>query len=192
MKRDFLKNLGIEDKEIIDKIMDENSADIGKAKGELETYKTKVTDLEGQIKTKDGEIATLKGQVGDTTALNEKIRQLETDKTNLTNDLNTKVTAIQKSHAIEGEIRDAKGKNVKAIMALLDESKITYENGVLGGLAEQLTTLKSAEDSSMLFGEAQPAPPAGTRFNNPPTNGGQTPPTSLSFAEAIAKTLAKK
>ena len=42
MKRDFLKNLGIEDKDIIDKIMDENSSDIGKAKGELQTYKDKV------------------------------------------------------------------------------------------------------------------------------------------------------
>lgn len=192
MKRDFLKNLGIEDKDIIDKILDENSADIGRAKGELETYKTKVTELEGQIKTKDGEITTLKGQVSDTTTLNEKIQQLETDKTNLTNDLNTKVTEIQKSHAIEGGIRDAKGKNVKAIMALLDMTKITYENGELGGLTEQLTTLASAEDSSMLFGEAQATPPSGTRFNNPPANGGQNPPTSLSFAEAIAKSLAKK
>lgn len=192
MKRDFLKNLGIEDKDIIDKILDENSADIGRAKGELETYKTKVTELEGQIKTKDGEITTLKGQVADTTTLNDKIKQLETDKTNLTNELNTKVTEIQKSHAIEGGIRDAKGKNVKAIMALLDMTKITYENGELGGLTEQLTTLAGAEDSSMLFGEAQSAPPSGTRFNNPPANGGQTPPTSLSFAEAIAKSLAKK
>ena len=191
MKRDFLKNLGIEDKELIDKILDENSADIGRAKGEVETLKTKVTDLEGQITSKDTEITTLKGQVSDTTTLNEKIRQLETDKTNLTNELNTKVSAIQKSHAIEGGIRDAKGKNVKAIMALLDMEKITYENGELSGLTEQLTTLSSAEDSSMLFGDTQTAP-TGTRFNNPPANGGNNPPTSKSFAEAVAKAFAKQ
>lgn len=193
MKRDFLKNLGIEDKELIDKILDENSADIGRAKGEVETLRTKVTELEGQITSKDTEITTLKGQVSDTTTLNEKIRQLETDKTNLTNDLNTKVHAIRKSHAIEGGIRDAKGKNVKAIMALLDEDKITYdENGVLSGLTEQLTVLSSAEDSAMLFGETQQTPPAGTRFNNPPANGGNNPPTSKSFAEAVAKAFAKQ
>lgn len=191
MKRDFLKNLGIEDKDIIDKILDENSTDIGRAKGEVETLKTKVTDLEGQITSKDNEINTLKGQVSDTTTLNDKIRQLETDKTNLTNELNTKVSAIQKSHAIEGGIRDAKGKNVKAIMALLDMEKIKYENGELSGLTEQLTALSSAEDSSMLFGEAQPTPPVGTRFNNPPANGGSNPPTSMSFAEAVAKKLGK-
>ena len=191
MKRDFLKNLGIEDKELIDKILDENSTDIGRAKGEVESLKTKITDLEGKITSKDNEINTLKGQVSDTTTLNDKIRQLETDKTNLTNELNTKVSAIQKSHAIEGGIRDAKGKNVKAIMALLDMEKIKFENGELSGLTEQLTALSSAEDSSMLFGNTQVAPPAGTRFNNPPTNGGQTPPTSMSFAEAVAKKLGK-
>ena len=102
MKRDFLKNLGIEDKDIIDKILDENSADIGKAKGELQTYKDKVTELEGKITTKDGEIATLQKKVGDTDALNAQIAQLTTDKTNLTNELNTKVNKIQKDHAIEG------------------------------------------------------------------------------------------
>lgn len=189
MKRDFLKNLGIEDKDIIDKIMDENSADIGRAKGELQTYKDKVSELEGQLATKDTTIAELNKKVGDTDALNQQIAQLTTDKTNLTNELNTKVSQIQKTHAIEGGIRDAKGKNIKAIMALLDMDKITYENDTLSGLTEQLTALASAEDSSMLFGDTQ-TPPSGTRFNNPPTGGnGGTPPTSKTFAESIAKAL---
>ena len=189
MKREFLKQLGIEDNDIINKILDENSADIGRAKGELDTYKTKVTDLEKDIESKKNEIATLTTKVGDTDALNQKISQLEADKVNLTNDLNTKVTQIQKGHAIEGGIRDDKGRNVKAIRALLDEDKITYENGVLSGLTEQLDTLKGAEDSSMLFGEVT-IPPSGTQPNNPPANGG-TPPTSKTFAEAVAKALTK-
>lgn len=189
MKREFLKNLGIEDKDIIDKIMDENSADIGRAKGELQTYKDKVTDLEGAIADKDKEINTLKTQVGDTTALNDKITQLETDKTNLTNELNTKVNTLQKSYAIENNVREAKAKNVKAVMALLDLEKITYENGELGGISEQLETLKSGEDTSFLFGDTQA--PAGTRLNNPPNNGGNNAPTSKTLAEAIGKALTK-
>lgn len=188
MKRDFLKNLGIEDKELIDKILDENSADIGRAKGELETYKNKVTELEGKITAKDNEITTLTAKVGDTTALNDKITQLEADKTNLTNELNTKVTAIQKTHSIENKIRDEKGKNVKAIMALLDMDKITFENNELGGLDDQLTKLKEASDSSMLFGDI--GSPSGTEPSNPP-GGGNNPPTSKSLNEAIAKALSK-
>ena len=41
MKRKFLEDLGLE-KEVIDKILDENSADIGRAKGELETVKNQL------------------------------------------------------------------------------------------------------------------------------------------------------
>ncbi len=189
MKRDFLKNLGIEDAEIISKILDENSADIGRAKGELQTYKDKVTDLEGQLQTKNGEIATLQQKVGDTDALNQQIAQLTTDKTNLTNELNTKVTQIKKDHAIEGRIRDRKGKNVKAIKALLDNEKITYENEVLGGIDDQLDALASAEDSSMLFGDATSAP-SGTHAGRPNSSGSNNP-TAKTFAEAIANNLSK-
>jgi chromosome segregation ATPase len=192
MKRDFLKNLGIEDKDIIDKILDENSADIGRAKGELDTYKNKVTGLENDIKTKDATIATLQSKADSVDGLNQKISQLETDKTNLTNELNTKVSKIQKDHAIEGRIRDRKGRNIKAIKALLDEDKITFEDNTLGGIDEQLDALESAEDSSMLFGEAQVATPSGTHLNNPPAGGnGGNPPTSKTFAEAVAKAIGK-
>ena len=190
MKRDFLKSLGIEDKDIIDKILDENSADIGRAKGELQTYKDKVTDLEGQIKTKDGEIATLTKKVGDTDALNQQIAQLTTDKTNLTNELNTKVSEIQKTHAIENGVRDAKARNVKAVLAQLDMDKIKFENGQLSGLSEQLESLKTGEDTSFLFGTTNQNP-SGTHPGRPNSNGGNNPPTSKSFAEAIAKQLGK-
>lgn len=193
MKTDYLKNLGITEQSVIDQIMAENGRDINKAKGDLAALQNRVTDLENDIKTKDATIATLQTKADSVDGLNQKISQLETDKTNLTNELNTKVTQIQKTHAIEGKIRDANGRNVKAIMALLDESKITFENGVLGGIDEQLTTLKGAEDSSMLFGTAQAAPPAGTHLNRPPNGGnGRTPPTSKSLAEAVSKALGNK
>lgn len=191
MKRDFLKNLGIEDKELIDKILDENSADIGRAKGELETYKTKVTELENDIKNKDSEIADLQKSVGDTKTLNEEITKLKGEKSQLETELNTKVTGIQKTHAIENKIRDEKGKNVKAIMALLDHDKITFENNQLGGIEDQLKTLKEAEDSSMLFGDATPANPAGTTPSNPNGGNGGTPSTTMTLSEAISKTLGK-
>lgn len=183
MKRDFLKNLGIEDKEIIDKIMDENSADIGKAKGELQTYKDKVASLENDIKTKDNEIQTLQNSKGDVDALREQIAQLETDKTNLTNELNTKVAQLQKDYAIEGAIRDAKAKNVKAVKALLDADKVTYENDQWVGISDQLEALKGDENTSFLFGDNSPA---GTKLVTPPANGGN-PPTATTLAEAVAK-----
>lgn len=186
MKREFLKNLGIEDKDIIDKIMDENSADIGRAKGELQTVKDRVTDLEGQIATKDGEISTLQTKANRVDALEQENAQLKTDKTDLTNKLNTEVSRIQKTHAIESGVRDAKAKNVKAVMALLDMEKITFENGELSGLTDQLDTLTKGEDTAFLFGAT--SAPSGTTPNTPPQGGG-TPPTSKTLSEAIAKSL---
>ena len=190
MKREFLKNLGIEDKEIIDQILDENSADIGRAKGEMDTYKTRIQELESQLSAKTTEVDDLQKKAGDTTALNQRIAELEAEKTTLTNEMNTKVSEIQKTHAIEGGIRDAKGRNTKAIMALLDMGKITYENGVLTGLTEQLETLAGAEDSSMLFGDGIKSP-AGTKPGNPPQGGGN-PSTTTNLADAVAKALGTK
>lgn len=186
MKTDFLKNLGITEQSVIDQIMAENGRDVDKVRTELTTVRQQLTDAQSQISTKDSEIATLQSKVGDVEALNQQVAQLTTDKTNLTNELNTKVTEIKKDYAIEGKIRDVKGKNIKAIKALLDMGKITYENDELGGIDDQLDALKTAEDSSMLFGEV--GAPAGTKLHNPPGGGGN-PPASKSFAEAVAKAL---
>lgn len=189
MKRDFLKSLGIEDKEVIDKILDENSSDIGKAKGELQTYKDKVTELETEIRTKDGKITDLETKVGKVTELEGKVTELEAEKTKLQGDLDTKVTTLQKNHAIENGVRDAKAKNVKAVMALLDLEKITFTDGKLDGLSSQLETLTKGEDTSFLFGDNK-GNPAGTQPGNP-SGGGGTPPTAKSFSEAIANALNK-
>jgi predicted nuclease with TOPRIM domain len=191
MKRDFLKNLGIEDKELIDKILDENSADIGKAKGELENYKNKVTELEESIKSKDTEIETLTKEKGNVEELNNKIKDLESENTKLKTDLDTEVSKLTKTHAIENGVRDAKAKNVKSVIALLDLDKITMENGELKGLSEQLDTLTKGEDTSFLFGNTDGNPPAGANPHNPPGNPGGTPPTSMNLGDAIAKALSK-
>lgn len=189
MKSEFLKNLGITEQSVIDQIMAENGRDVEKVRTELTAVKQQVTDLQGQISTKNGEIADLQKKVGDTDALNQQIAQLTTDKTNLTNELNTKVSEIQKTHAIENGVRDAKARNIKAVIAQLDMSKIKFENGELSGLSEQLETLKTGEDTSFLFGETKNAP-AGTHISTPNSAGGN-PPTSTTFAEAVAKSLGK-
>lgn len=190
MKSEFLKNLGITEQSVIDQIMAENGRDVEKVRNDLTTEKQRVSDLQTQLNAANGKIATLETQAGDTTALNQQIEQLKTDKTNLENELNTKVSQIQKTYAIENGVRDAKARNLKAVMAQLDMDKITYENGELSGLTEQLEALKTGEDTSFLFGDAQAAP-AGTHIATP-NAGGATPPTSKTLAEAVSKALGKQ
>ena len=196
MRRDFLKELGIEDKETINKILDENSADIGRAKVEVDDLKSEVSKLKTQLADKTTEFDALKESTKDYGELGEKINKLEleksqlaTDKAQLQVDLDAKVSSILKNHAIENSVRDSKAKNIKAVMALLDMEKIKYENNTLSGVSEQLDALKGGEDTSFLFGEANTAP-TGTNFSNPPTgNAGSAPKT---FKDAIAAAIANQ
>lgn len=189
MKTDFLKNLGITEQSVIDQIMAENGRDVNKVRDELETYKTQINDLKGQIGAKDSEINTLKAKADQVDGLTQQVNQLTADKNQLTNDLNTKVSEIQKSHAIESGVRDAKAKNVKAVMALLDMEKITFADGNLTGLNEQLDTLQKGEDTKFLFNGTTHEPPAGTDISNPNITGGNNPPTTNTLAGAIAKAI---
>ena len=192
MKTDFLKNLGITEQSIIDQIMAENGRDVNAVRDEMATYKSQVTDLKNQLSAKDNAITTLKAKADSVDGLNEQITQLTADKAQLTSDLNTKVSALQKSYAIESGVRDAKAKNVKAVMALLDMEKITFADGALTGLTEQLENLQKGEDTNFLFNDQNHNAPAGTNVNNPPANGGNNPPTTNTLAGAIAKALSAK
>ena len=190
MKTDFLKNLGIVEQSVIDQIMAENGRDVNKVRDELNTYKTQIEDYKNQVSAKDSEISKLKIEADKVEGLTQQVTQLTADKTQLTNDLNTKVSEIQKNHAIESGVRDAKAKNVKAVIAQLDMAKITFADGQLSGLSEQLETLQKGEDTSFLFNTGDNhTPPVGTNLNNPPANGGNNPPTTNTLSGAIAKAL---
>ena len=189
MKRDFLKNLGIEDKEIIDKILDENSADIGRAKSGNDDLKSQVTQLQTQLNDKTKEFDTLKESTKDYESLKEQITQLTNDKTNLQTELNTKVSEVQKKHAIENSVRDAKAKNVKAVMALLDMEKIKFEDGELSGVSEQLENLTKGEDTKFLF-DGTNISISGATLNQPNGgNNGGTGGTFKSFAEVVKQAI---
>lgn len=190
MRRDFLRSLGIEDKETIDKILDENSFDIGKAKGEVDDLKQQITNLKKDKSDLEKDLNELKTSTGDYDSLKEQITTLKQDKSDLENQLNTKISQLQKNHAIESGVRDAKAKNIKAVMAQLDMDKITFEDGELSGLSEQLDALTKSEATSFLFGETKNPSPAGTNPNNPDYKGsGGNAPTGKTFTEAIAAAL---
>lgn len=192
MKRDFLKNLGIEDKEIVDKILDENSADIGRAKGELDGLKEQITTLTAEKQTLTNELTNLKNSTSNYEDLKNQVATLKTEKSNLEAELNGRVTQIQKDHAIENAVREAKAKNVKSVVALLDTSKITYENDQLSGISEQLEALTTGEDTAFLFGDTKPTPPSGTDPHTPPANGGNNGGgvgNGKSFADIVKNAL---
>lgn len=117
-------------------------------------------------------------------------KDLEAKKINIDNyvpkeqfdELNGKFTAKQKEYddlvksyadkerntAINTAISNAKGKNQKAILALLDSEKITYKDGKLEGLEDQLKELQKSD--AYLF-DAPEKPAAITPKDSVPATG---------------------
>ena len=190
MKTEFLKGLGIVEQSVIDAIMAENGKDVNAVRTNHAQLETQIEDLKNQLNDRDTQLKDLKKSVKDNESLTQQITALEEANKNASTEYENKIAAIQKTHAIEGGVRDAKAKNVKAVMALLDMDKITFTEGKVGGLTEQLESLSKAEDTSFLFGTEESTRISGTQPNNPPSSGG-TPPTATTLVDAVAKALGK-
>ncbi len=150
MERKFLEELGL-DKEVIDKVMAQHGKDIEAHKGAAEnaakdrdTYKGQLDDVSKKLKAFDGvDVEALRGEV-DT----------------LKKDIATKETEFQGQLAgrdfqalLTSGITAAKGKNPKAIMALLDMDTLKASKNQKEDTAAALKAL--AESEAYLFGDSE-------------------------------------
>ena len=85
MKRKFLEDMGLT-KEQVDSILDENSQDIGKVKGDLDTANQEITSLREQIVDRDSKLETLKNSTGDVQAVFDAIDDVIVDNILANND----------------------------------------------------------------------------------------------------------
>lgn len=141
-------------------------------KAVLENYKTQ-TDYDNQTKKLDAANETIKANDTamkdlqtqldgfkdvDVTGLNKRISDLEEEKKNIQKDYDSKIADRDFSDLVKESIAAAKGKNPKAIMALLDVNALKASKNQKEDIAVALKTLTEAEDSKMLFGEPEPNP----------------------------------
>lgn len=137
-------------------------------KSVLENYKT-VTDYDNQtkkletadatIKANDNAMAELKKQLEgfkdvDVTALNQRITDLEKEKDTIKKEYDDKIAARDFDDSTNAVIAKYKGKNAKAIKALLDLEALKASKNQNEDLEKAVQALTEAEDSKMLFGEA--------------------------------------
>lgn len=153
--------LGEQYSEDIDKKVSE---EIGKnfvAKADFNNVNETKKTLEQQIKDRDKDIADLKKSAGDNADLSQKYSDLQEKYKKDTESLNKTILDNQKNNAIEMAIMQAKGRNPKAIKALLDLDKISLkDDGTIEGL--DLDSLK--ETDSYLF-DVETKSNLGTGFN---------------------------
>lgn len=160
MKRDELEALGLT-KEQVDKVLDMHHGELDPVQKELETKKNELAVANDKIETQKGTISSLKEDLKkfdgvDVIALNGKIEQLEKDIQDKDTEYAKQLADRDFQDMLKEAISNAKGKNAKAITALLDIDTLKGSKNQKEDVAAALKALAEAEDSKMLFGEAEP------------------------------------
>lgn len=162
MKREDLEALGLS-KEQIDKVLDMHHEEYDPVKKDLETAQKDLESEKEKTSTQATTIKDLKKDLeefkdADVSGMKQKIADLEKD-------IQTKDETHQKEIAdrdfndiLKDSISSAKGKNAKAIAALLDIDTLKASKNQKEDIAAALKELAEAEDSKMLFGEPEPTP----------------------------------
>ena len=131
-------------------------------KAVLENYKT-VSDYEVQsekLKTAEGKVTTLTESLDkfkdvNVDELNNTIATLKTDLANKDKELTDKLAERDFNDLVKESIVAAKGRNAKAITALLEMDKLKESKNQKEDITAALKALSEAEDSKMLFGEPE-------------------------------------
>ena len=160
MKRDELEVLGLT-KEQVDKVLDMHHEELDPVQKELETKKNELALANDKIETQKGTISGLKEDLKkfdgvDVTELNGKIEQLEKDIQDKDTEYAKQLADRDFQDMLKEAISNAKGKNAKAITALLDIDTLKGSKNQKEDVAAALKDLAEAEDSKMLFGESNP------------------------------------
>ena len=155
MKREFLQNLKIGDqvltKEVIDLIMEENGKDIEAAKKPFADYES----VKEQLKTakesldafKDIDVNDLKGQIA----------KLQNDLAAKDAEYQNKIADMEFDGVLDTAIRAAKGKNTKAIRALLDVDVLKKSKNQTEDVKKGIEDLK--KENGYLFDSDPITPP---------------------------------
>ena len=150
-------------------------------KAVLENYKT-VSDYDVQaekLKTAEGKVTTLTESLDkfkdvDVDGLNSTIASLKADLETKDKELTDKIAERDFNDLVKESIAAVKGKNVKAITALLDIETLKESKNQKEDIAAALKALTEAEDSKMLFGESEPTQLGKGDFPGIVTKGGNT------------------
>ena len=155
MKREFLENLKIGDqalsKDLIDTIMAENGRDIEAAKTPFADYEA----IKEQLKTAQDGLKAFEGV--DVKDLQDKIKTLNTQLSTKDKEWQDKLNGMAFDGKIKEAITAAKGRNAKAISALLDVEKLKKSTNQDADIKDALEALK--KDNAYLFEDDSTPPP---------------------------------
>lgn len=175
MKRKDLEDLGLE-KEAIDMIMDWNGADIEAEKAKVKTAESERDNYKSQLDTATAELDKFKDM---------KPEEMQATITKLRQDLKDRDAEYAAKEAdrifndtLKEAIKNAGGRNERAVMALLDIDTLKASKDQSADIKKALDAAKESDD--YLFGKDEP-------INNPvgPTGGNPDDANGLGNISAI-------
>lgn len=156
MQRKFLEDLGIT-KEEIDKILDENSSDIGKAKADYDTLKQQLDAQIQQIADRDKQLEELKKTAGDSAELQKQITDLQAENSTVKQKHEADMKELKLATAIKLAVGEA-AQDADLVTGLFDRSKlILADDGKITGLDEQLKSIKESKPFLFKGSDSKPA-----------------------------------
>lgn len=148
MKTEDLKAQGLTDEQI-SFVMAENGKDLKKLQKENETL---TTDRDAWKEKAETAEETLKGFEGiDPAEMQAKIDEYKQKAEDAEKEYNRKIAERDFEDTLTTAIKEANGKNAKAIRALLDTESLMKSRNQKDDVKKALDALKAAEDSSFLF-----------------------------------------
>lgn len=152
MKKEDLIALGLTDEQA-EKVLSANAEQLKGfiPKTRFDEVNNAKKQLEKDISDRDNQLETLKNSAGDAESLKTTIAQLQADNKAAAENYQTELAKVKLAGAIDTALLGADVVNIKAVKALLDIDKIKLDGETLTGINDQIETLKSAEDSKMLF-----------------------------------------
>ena len=116
-------------------------------KARFDEVNTAKNTAEALVKERDGQLETLKNSTGDVESLKQQITTLQADNKAKDDAHAAEIKQLKIDNALESAITAAKGKNAKAIKALLNlENAELNDDGTIKGLAEQMEALQKSDE----------------------------------------------
>ena len=126
-------------------------------KARFDEVNTAKNTAEALVKERDGQLETLKNSTGDVESLKQQIATLQADNKAKDDAHAAEIKQLKIDNALEAAITAAKGKNAKAIKALLNlENAELADDGTIKGLAEQMEALQKSDDYLFEAKESKP------------------------------------
>lgn len=131
-------------------------SDYNNQQAALDTANEKLKTSEDAVKGLNDKLDEFKG--ADVSGLKQKIEELTEDLKKKDEEYQRQLSDRDFNDLLKDSISQAKGRNAKAITALLDVESLKNSKNQKDDVAAALKALSEQEDSRMLFGEPDPKP----------------------------------